>query len=274
MVVPGEAVNSTVEAFAINSWAEVEYNDPSYQKFDFHIAEDLIYDVNNDTFAVATPFDVRNGQKETSGVSTVGQGSSAQTGPGNGTASAAADTGTTYNIGFTFLTNPLARRSTQQAPAAQGPTQEAAAATQQAAAVQPTQAFAQAAAHPAQAAAMIPAQQAAAAQAAARPIQAAAQPAQAAGNATAAQPVQAAKNATAAQPVVAAAQATQPSGGVERITSGQLDDSQVGGKAFAAFADLVARLYFNVATAALGNACNPGCASPPPARHAVSRPLW
>ena len=53
----------------------------------------------------------------------------------------------------------------------------------------------------------------------------------------------------------------QPTGSVERIAGGSLTDgNSPDGPARAAFSDLVARLYFNVLTATLGNACNPGCA--------------
>jgi hypothetical protein len=240
VVVPGEQVNETVQAFAVNSWAEIAYNDPSWQKFDFHIAEDLIYDVNNDTFAVATPFDIRSGQHQTAGVSSIGQGSSSSSGASGAAQNATADSGTTYNIQFTFLSNPvtqLAGRSRQQAVQLN----ETALAARRASRQQ--QRAVQRAAQPYQQAAVQPDGQAAQqvqSQAAAAPPPAAA-PSPATGTAP---------NQT----------GVQPSGGVVRITSGQLDDSQVGGKAFEAFADLVARLYFNIVTAALGNACNPGCA--------------
>lgn len=51
----------------------------------------------------------------------------------------------------------------------------------------------------------------------------------------------------------------QPSGSVQRISGGTLTDGTgSAGPARAAFSDLVARLYFNVLTAALGNECNTG----------------
>lgn len=56
---PKSRVNASTRAFAINSWAEIAYQDPTNAKYTFRIAEDLIYDVNNDTFAVAAPFDVK-----------------------------------------------------------------------------------------------------------------------------------------------------------------------------------------------------------------------
>ena len=38
-------------SFAISSWSEIAYHDPSLVQYNFKIAEDLIYDVTNDTFA-------------------------------------------------------------------------------------------------------------------------------------------------------------------------------------------------------------------------------
>ena len=72
LILPGEPVNQTVLAFAINTWAQIEYKDPYASGVTFHIAEDLIYDVNSDTFAVATPFDVKGGRGVHTGVSSVG----------------------------------------------------------------------------------------------------------------------------------------------------------------------------------------------------------
>ena len=47
----GQPVNESVMAFAISTWAEIAYHDPSLTKYYFKIAEDLIYDIANDTFA-------------------------------------------------------------------------------------------------------------------------------------------------------------------------------------------------------------------------------
>ena len=49
-----------------------------------------------------------------------------------------------------------------------------------------------------------------------------------------------------------------PGGGVQRLLTGQIKDNDIKGRATDAFTELVARLYFNLATAALGNLCNPG----------------
>lgn len=38
-------------SFAISTWAEIAYHDPSLAQYQFKIAEDVIYDVGNDTFA-------------------------------------------------------------------------------------------------------------------------------------------------------------------------------------------------------------------------------
>ena len=38
-------------SFAISSWSEIAYHDPSLTQYQFKIAEDLIYDIANDTFA-------------------------------------------------------------------------------------------------------------------------------------------------------------------------------------------------------------------------------
>ncbi len=51
----------------------------------------------------------------------------------------------------------------------------------------------------------------------------------------------------------------KPTEGVTRITGGQLGDDGVNNRATEAFTELVARLYFNVLTAALGSDCDPGC---------------
>ena len=56
----------------------------------------------------------------------------------------------------------------------------------------------------------------------------------------------------------AASAATEPTGGVQRVESGELGDGAVKGKAEEAFIELVARMYFNIVTAALGNECNAG----------------
>ena len=47
----GQPVNVSVLSFAISSWAEIAYHDPSLTQYQFKIAEDLIYDIGNDTFA-------------------------------------------------------------------------------------------------------------------------------------------------------------------------------------------------------------------------------
>ncbi|KAK9909749.1 hypothetical protein WJX75_006870 [Coccomyxa subellipsoidea] len=158
IVDPTTRLNLSTRAFAINTWAEIAYQDPTVAKYTFRIAEDLIYDVNNDTFAVAAPFDVKGGRKQASGVSSVGP---------NTTVSAGSDSSDgesdTYNIKFTFLATPLAKET---------------------------------------------------------PI--------------------------------------KPTEGVTRITGGQLGDDGVTNRATDAFTELVARLYFNLLTAALGNECNSG----------------
>lgn len=64
IVDPSARLNLSTRAFAINTWAEIAYQDPTVPKYTFRIAEDLIYDVNNDTFAVAAPFDVKGGRKQ------------------------------------------------------------------------------------------------------------------------------------------------------------------------------------------------------------------
>jgi hypothetical protein len=64
IVDPTTRLNLSTRAFAINTWAEIAYQDPTVAKYTFRIAEDLIYDVNNDTFAVAAPFDVKGGRKQ------------------------------------------------------------------------------------------------------------------------------------------------------------------------------------------------------------------
>ena len=51
----------------------------------------------------------------------------------------------------------------------------------------------------------------------------------------------------------------KPTEGVTRITGGQLGDSQTVRYGTDAFTELVARMYFNLVTAALGNECSPGC---------------
>lgn len=47
----GQPVNESVLSFAISSWSEIAYHDPSLTQYQFKIAEDLIYDIGNDTFA-------------------------------------------------------------------------------------------------------------------------------------------------------------------------------------------------------------------------------
>ena len=47
---------------------------------------------------------------------------------------------------------------------------------------------------------------------------------------------------------------------MSRLLTGQIRDNDIKGRATDAFTELVARLYFNTVTAALGNLCNPGCA--------------
>lgn len=51
----------------------------------------------------------------------------------------------------------------------------------------------------------------------------------------------------------------RPTEGVTRISGGQLGDSQTVKYGTEAFTELVARMYFNLVTAALGNECSPGC---------------
>lgn len=51
---------------------------------------------------------------------------------------------------------------------------------------------------------------------------------------------------------------TKPTEGVTRITGGELPDEGVDKHATQAFTELVARLYFNIVTAALGNECSDG----------------
>ena len=158
IVIPGTRLNVSHQAFAINSWVQMSYKDQALPKYTFNIAEDLIYDVNADTFVVAAPFDVKKGRTQVAGVSEVGSNATSVPGvtPGNDSS---------YSIKFSYLASPLAKQ-----------------------------------------------------------------------------------------------QEIRPTGGVQRIESGQLDNS---GRGYAAFTELVARLYFNVVTAALGNTCNPGCASAP-----------
>ena len=162
LVTPGSPVNETVLAFAISTWAEIAYTDPSVTSLMFHIAEDLIYDINNDTFAVATPFDVKGGDQQEAGISAIGAAGSTSISHQPYTST---ESTLTYNIKFTFMSSPLASQVASY----------------------------------------------------------------------------------------------QPSEGVQRISAGQFGDSD--GQAFAAFSDLIARLYFNLVTAALGNACNSGCFS-------------
>ncbi|EIE24516.1 hypothetical protein COCSUDRAFT_40894 [Coccomyxa subellipsoidea C-169] len=158
IVDPATRLNLSTRAFAINTWAEIAYQDPTNPKYTFRIAEDLIYDINNDTFAVAAPFDVKGGRQQVSGVSSVGPNTTVTAGPGS-----SEEDSDVYNIKFTFLATPLAK----QAP-------------------------------------------------------------------------------------------LKPTEGVTRITGGQLGDDGVYDRATEAFTELVARLYFNVLTAALGSDCDPG----------------
>ena len=51
----GQPVNESVQSFAISSWSEIAYHDPSLTQYQFKIAEDLIYDIANDTFAGESP---------------------------------------------------------------------------------------------------------------------------------------------------------------------------------------------------------------------------
>ncbi|CAL8467511.1 g7049 [Coccomyxa elongata] len=158
IVDPNARLNLSTRAFAINTWAEIAYQDPTVPKYTFRIAEDLIYDVNNDTFAVAAPFDVKGGRKQVSGISSVGPNSTATPGPDSSDGDS-----DTYNIKFTFLANPPAKE--------------------------------------------VP---------------------------------------------------LKPTEGVTRIAGGQLGDSQTVKYGTEAFTELVARMYFNLVTAALGNECSPG----------------
>ena len=61
----------------------------------------------------------------------------------------------------------------------------------------------------------------------------------------------------------AARNVSAPGEGVSRLLTGQIRDNDIKGRATDAFTELVARLYFNTVTAALGNLCNPGCALDP-----------
>lgn len=158
IVDPNTRLNLSTRDFAINTWAEIAYQDPTVAKYTFRIAEDLIYSVNNDTFAVAAPFDVKGGRRQVSGVSSVGPNSTATAGPDSSDGES-----DTYNIKFTFLANPLAKE--------------------------------------------VP---------------------------------------------------LKPTEGVTRLTGGQLGDSQTIKYGTEAFTELVARMYFNLVTAALGNECSPG----------------
>lgn len=45
---------------------------------------------------------------------------------------------------------------------------------------------------------------------------------------------------------------------MQRLLTGQIKDTDIKGRATDAFTELVARLYFNIVTAALGNLCNTG----------------
>ena len=56
----------------------------------------------------------------------------------------------------------------------------------------------------------------------------------------------------------AAKNVSAPGGGVQRLLTGQIKDTDIKGRATDAFTELVARLYFNIVTAALGNLCNTG----------------
>ena len=61
-----------------------------------------------------------------------------------------------------------------------------------------------------------------------------------------------------AEPSSPARNVSEPGAGVQRLLTGQIKDTDLKGRATDAFTELVARLYFNIATAALGNLCNPG----------------
>lgn len=56
----------------------------------------------------------------------------------------------------------------------------------------------------------------------------------------------------------AARNVSAPGEGVQRLLTGQIKDTDIKGRATDAFTELVARLYFNIVTAALGNLCNTG----------------
>ena len=56
----------------------------------------------------------------------------------------------------------------------------------------------------------------------------------------------------------AARNVSVPGAGVDRLLTGQIRDKDIRHRATDAFTELVARMYFNVVTAALGNACNTG----------------
>lgn len=70
--------------------------------------------------------------------------------------------------------------------------------------------------------------------------------------------VQGAAGAGAGKDPSAARNVSAPGAGVQRLLTGQIKDNDIKGRATDAFTELVARLYFNLATAALGNLCNPG----------------
>ena len=56
----------------------------------------------------------------------------------------------------------------------------------------------------------------------------------------------------------AARNVSVPGAGVDRLLTGQIRDKDIRHRATDAFTELVARMYFNIVTAALGNACNTG----------------
>ena len=68
----------------------------------------------------------------------------------------------------------------------------------------------------------------------------------------------------------AARNVSVPGAGVERLLTGQIRDKDIKHRATDAFTELVARMYFNIATAALGNTCNTGWGGSPRARMHLS----
>ena len=68
----------------------------------------------------------------------------------------------------------------------------------------------------------------------------------------------------------AARNVSVPGAGVDRLLTGQIRDKDIKHRATDAFTELVARMYFNIVTAALGNACNTGWGGSPRARMHLS----